>query len=94
MNTLTKVLGPAVRIGVGAVLGCYLTAGCRPASTTAQEKPDAEGNPPSHAWFVGYAPYKDPEIVVVVLVQGGGEGSSAAVPVARDIFNWYFAQKK
>jgi len=48
----------------------------------------------THAWFVGYAPYKDPEIVVVVLVQGGGEGSSAAVPVAKEIFNWYFAQKK
>ncbi len=48
MNTLTKVLGPAVRIGVGAVLGCYLTAGCRPASTTAQQKPDADGNPPAH----------------------------------------------
>jgi penicillin-binding protein 2 len=48
----------------------------------------------THAWFVGYAPYKDPEIVVVVLVQGGGEGSSAAVPVAKEIFNWYFANKK
>ncbi len=48
----------------------------------------------THAWFIGYAPYKDPEIVVVVLVQGGGEGSSAAVPVARDIFNWYFANRK
>ncbi|MEK7120217.1 MAG: penicillin-binding transpeptidase domain-containing protein, partial [Patescibacteria group bacterium] len=48
----------------------------------------------THAWFVGYAPYKDPEIVVVVLVQGGGEGSSAAVPVARDIFNWYFTNRK
>ena len=48
----------------------------------------------THAWFVGFAPYKDPEIVVAVLVQGGGEGSSAAVPVAKEIFNWYFNNLK
>lgn len=47
----------------------------------------------THAWFLGYGPYDNPQIVVVVLVQGGGEGSSAAVPVAKDIFNWYFAHE-
>lgn len=42
-----------------------------------------------HAWFAGYAPSSDPEIVVVVIVERGGEGSQTAVPVARDIFTGY-----
>lgn len=40
---------------------------------------------PTHAWFAGFAPYENPEIVVVVLVEAGGEGSRASAPVARDI---------
>lgn len=46
-------------------------------------------NRPNHAWFAGYAPANDPEIVVVVMVEYGGEGSAVAVPIAREIFNWY-----
>jgi penicillin-binding protein 2 len=40
---------------------------------------------PYHAWFTGYAPFDRPEIVVTVLIEEGGEGSSFAVPVAGDI---------
>jgi len=43
----------------------------------------------THAWFVGYAPSQAPAIVVVVMVEYGGEGSQVAVPVAREIFSWY-----
>ena len=46
----------------------------------------------THAWFVGFAPYDNPEIVIVVLVEGGGEGHSAAVPVAKEALEWYFNQ--
>lgn len=41
------------------------------------------------AWITAYAPYEKPEIVVTVLVEEGGEGSSVAMPVARDIINWW-----
>lgn len=44
----------------------------------------------THAWFVSYAPYENPEIAMVVLVEGGGEGHSSAVPVTRDVYAWYF----
>lgn len=44
-----------------------------------------------HAWFAGYAPYDDPRIAVVVLVEHGGFGASAAAPVAREIFKAYLA---
>lgn len=39
----------------------------------------------SHAWFTGYAPCDNPQIVVTVLVEGGGTGSSAAVPIAEKV---------
>lgn len=38
-----------------------------------------------HAWFIGFAPYEDPRFAFVVLVENGGEGSTAAVPVARRV---------
>lgn len=46
-----------------------------------------------HAWFTGFAPLENPEIVITVLVEEGGEGSVAAVPVARDFLQWYFNKK-
>ncbi len=43
-----------------------------------------------HAWFVAFAPSDEPEIVATVLVENGGEGSSVAGPIAREIFNYWF----
>lgn len=40
---------------------------------------------PNHAWFTSFAPSDRPEIVVTVLIEEGGEGSSVAVPVAREV---------
>lgn len=42
-----------------------------------------------NAWFTGFAPYNDPEIAVVVLVENGGHGYYTA-EVARDIIGEYF----
>ncbi|MFC1975193.1 penicillin-binding protein 2 [Chloroflexota bacterium] len=44
----------------------------------------------SHAWFTSYAPSYNPEIVTVVFVYGGGEGSKVAVPVTNKILRYYF----
>jgi len=46
-----------------------------------------------NAWFVGYAPRRNPEIAVVVLVQGGGHGATVA-PVAADIVKAYYDKKQ
>lgn len=43
----------------------------------------------SHAVFVSYAPYDNPEIAVAVIVENGGQGSRIA-SVARDIYDVYF----
>ncbi len=50
-----------------------------------------DGSDPSrtHAWFTSYAPYENPEIVVTILVEAGGEGHAAAVPIAKDALQWW-----
>lgn len=45
---------------------------------------------PTHAWYVGYAPYENPEIVVAAFVFNGGEGSNWAAPIVRDVLASYF----
>lgn len=46
-----------------------------------------------HAWFAAFAPANDPQVVVVVLVEGGGHGGSVAAPIARQIFQAIFLEK-
>jgi penicillin-binding protein 2 len=48
---------------------------------------------PTHAWFTGFAPYDQPQVVITILIEEGGEGSSIAVPIARDFLTWYFQKK-
>lgn len=48
---------------------------------------------PAHAWYVGYAPYDDPEIAVVAFVYGGKEGSLLSGPIVRKIIDAYFELK-
>ncbi len=38
-----------------------------------------------HAWFVGFAPYRDPLFVIGVLVEHGGSGGAVVAPIARRI---------
>ncbi len=42
-----------------------------------------------HAWFVGFAPFENPEIAIVVMVENGGHGNYTA-EVVRDIMGEYF----
>jgi penicillin-binding protein 2 len=44
-----------------------------------------------HAWFVGYAPAAEPEIVVAVLVENGGHGGAVAAPIARQLIRRWFS---
>ena len=42
-----------------------------------------------HAWFVCFAPYDDPEIVIVNFVEHGEHGDKAPAHIARTILTWY-----
>jgi penicillin-binding protein 2 len=48
----------------------------------------------AHAWFTVYAPAENPEIILTVLVEEGGQGSDIAGPIARDILKAYFERKE
>ncbi len=48
----------------------------------------------THAWYTTYAPVDDPKIAITVLVEGGGEGSTVAAPIAKEIYTWYFNTDK
>jgi penicillin-binding protein 2 len=47
-----------------------------------------------HAWFVAYAPFEDPIIAVVVLVEHGGYGGAAAAPIAKRVIEKYLAPEQ
>ena len=38
-----------------------------------------------HALFVAFAPYKDPQYAISVLVEHGGSGGKAAAPIAKKV---------
>ena len=44
----------------------------------------------NHAWFVGFAPYEDPEVCVTIFLENGGEGGEVAAPLGRAILEQYF----
>lgn len=44
-----------------------------------------------HAWFASFAPLAAPTLVVVVFVEHGGHGSSAAAPIAKALYELHFA---
>lgn len=50
-----------------------------------------EENYSTHSWFVGFSNVEDPDIVVSVIAEDGGTGSSAAVPIAGAIFDAYYS---
>lgn len=90
VKTLRQGLRSVVSSGTGQALNVpYLppTAG---KSGTAEAPP---GLP--HAWFGAFAPYDDPEIVVVAFAEhSGGGGGSVAAPMVRDVMAGYFKNKK
>ena len=56
---------------------------------SAEAGTDENGKDIVHAWFAGYAPFEDPEIAIVVMVENGGHGNYTA-EVVRDIMQEYF----
>lgn len=51
------------------------------------------GSWPTHSWTVAYAPFDDPEVVIVAFMYNGGEGGIVAAPVVRKIMDAYFKIK-
>ncbi|MBI5954538.1 MAG: hypothetical protein HY865_23015 [Chloroflexi bacterium] len=51
------------------------------------------GSWPTHSWTMAYAPYEDPEIIVMAFAYNGGEGASVAGPIVARVLQAYFELK-
>ena len=60
---------------------------------SAEAGTDSNGNDKVNAWFVCFAPFENPEVAVVVMIENGGHGNYAA-EVARDILVQYFGKNE
>ena len=72
-----------------AGLKTKIQTGCK---TGTAESHGKSGVP--HAWFTVFAPFENPEIMLTVLVEEGGQGSDVAGPIARDILRAYFERRE
>lgn len=75
-------LGNDLNIAVGGKTGT--------AQVVSLEKSKGHAHLQDHAWFVGFAPAEDPQIVVAALVENGGGGGAAAAPVVRAVMDAFF----
>lgn len=64
-----------------------IPAACK---TGTAEFGDAKGA--THAWFTVFAPVYNPQISITVLVEGAGEGSNVAAPIAKKMLNEWFGK--
>jgi len=51
------------------------------------------GQWPTHSWTLAYAPFDDPEIIVMAFVYNGGEGAAVAGPMVYRTLEAYFELK-
>lgn len=82
---LTEYMTEVVNSGTGTKLsGLSYTAAGKTGSAEFSSKKEE-----SHAWFTGFAPAEDPQLVVTVIIEGAGSGGDYAVPMARRVFDAY-----
>jgi penicillin-binding protein 2 len=81
-------------VSVVPVMGKTGTAEILTRKRKKADERDIEGYQPtrSHAWFAGWAPAEDPELVIVVLVEHGGSGGRVAWPLAKQILEGYYTK--
>lgn len=83
----------AMRLVITSGTGCcyiqqYIPVPVAGKTGTAETDPGSGRKP--DAWFEAFAPYNDPQVVMVGLVQNAGEGANVAAPAVRDTLAWYF----
>jgi penicillin-binding protein 2 len=83
-SLLHRGLEEVVTNGTGR--GCYFPKLKVAGKTGTAQNP--HGN--DHAWFVSYAPADNPELAIAVIVENGGHGGTAAVPIVKKMYETYF----
>ncbi|MBN2465412.1 penicillin-binding protein 2, partial [candidate division WOR-3 bacterium] len=81
-----------VKLGLERVVEWGTGTGAQVKEISIAGKTGTAQNPPKpdHAWFVGYAPADDPEVVFAVLVENAGHGGVVSAPIAGQLIRAYF----
>jgi len=81
-----------VREGMAGAVAHGTARAAQLAGITVAGKTGTAQNPHGndHAWFVGFAPAENPEIVVLALLEGGGHGGAVAAPIVARVMRAYF----
>ena len=89
ISTIQRGLRAVVNGGTGAKINSPYTPPAAGKSGTAEAPPGE-----SHTWFGAYAPYDNPEVVVVAFAEhSGGGGGTIAAPLVRQVMEAYFKPK-
>jgi penicillin-binding protein 2 len=92
--TLTSIRQALARVTTdkdGTAYNAFRGAKIAVAGKTGTAEVFKTGEP--HSWFAAYAPADNPKIAVVVIAEHGGEGSTTAAPIVREIVEGYFGIK-
>ncbi len=80
-----------MREGVTSPQGTAYTLNDLPMSVCAKTgSAQVKNNAQENALFVGYAPCNNPQIAILILIENSRAGSLNAVPIAKDVLNWYY----
>jgi len=94
LQGLTACVGPEGTGAAAQVDGIEVAGKTGTAEAGHYAEPGSEKGK-DNAWFVGFAPARDPEIVVGVLVLSGGNCGTSAAPIAKAIFSgWQQTRSK
>ena len=85
---IARQISAAMRLAVSGDVGRIFTAGAdvrglRVAGKSGTAQLEAGRSP--HSWFIGFAPYDDPQIAIAVVVEESGGGGVRASPIAGDL---------
>ena len=86
-------LREAVKSGTGReayIPGLFVAGKTGTAQVVSSKVKEKRRRLESHAWFVSYAGRRKPEIVSAVFIEHGGHGGSAAAPLAKKLYEFYF----
>ena len=90
-------IGAAMRLAVNGDVGRFFTFGAALRTmVVAGKSGTAELGPGQqpHSWFIGFAPYDDPQVAIAVLVEHSGGGDVKASPIAGDLLRAWRAWAK
>lgn len=76
--------------GRGTAVGSRVAGLISAGKTGTAQNPHGE----PHGWFIGFAPFDDPQVAFCVFIENGGSGSGAAAPIAKKILSFLHQNNK